>query len=98
MFLVILASACGGLRWALTQMLLKGTHGYRMGMDSPASSIFWLTPAMGVTLAILSIVVEGWYGLFFESRFFSSFGAGVSTLGYVVSPGVLAFVMVMSEF
>lgn len=98
MILVIVASACGGLRWALTQMLLKGSHGYRMGMDSPASSIFWLAPSMGLTLAVLSLVIEGWYSLFWESGFFSGFGKSMSTLGYVISPGVLAFIMVMSEF
>lgn len=97
MLLVLTASACGGLRWALTQVLLVGKRGREMGMDSPASGIYWLAPTMGLTLAILSIIIEGW-GQLFASKFFDSFGATLRTLVYVISPGVLAFIMVMSEF
>lgn len=100
MFLVLVASAFGGLRWALTQILLVGKSGKRMGMDSPASSVFWLAPTMGISLAVLSLIIEGWRDLFFGSgsRFFDGFAATGKTLLYVVSPGILAFVMVMSEF
>lgn len=100
MFLVILASSAGGLRWALTQLLLVGPAGKRMGMDTPASSIFWLAPTMAVSLAVLSFIIEGWGNIFWGSgaRFWDGFGVTLRTLLYVVSPGVLAFVMVMSEF
>ncbi|KAF8322169.1 TPT-domain-containing protein, partial [Clavulina sp. PMI_390] len=100
MFLVIAASAAGGLRWALTQILLVGKSGKRMGMDNPASSIFWLAPTMGVTLAILSLLIEGWGDLFWGkgSKFWVSVGTTFQTLVFLISPGVLAFVMVMSEF
>ena len=91
--LVITASALGGLRWGLAQLLLQNKT---LGLDNPAATIFWLSPSMAVTLAIISLVIEGWSAVF-SSDFFSSsqiFG----TLLYLTAPGVLAFCMVMSEF
>jgi solute carrier family 35 protein C2 len=97
MILVLSASAFGGLRWALTQKLLVGKHGREMGMDSPASSIYWLAPTMGASLAVLSMIVEGWVSLF-TSKFFNGLGTSLETTVFVVGPGVFAFTMVMSEF
>ena len=97
MLLVLSASACGGLRWALTQLLLVGKRGKEMGMDSPVASIYWLAPAMGLTLAILSIIIEGW-GALWRSRFFDGVWASTRTTGAILAPGVCAFVMVLSEF
>lgn len=94
---MLTASACGGLRWALTQLLLVGKKGKDMGMDSPVASIYWLAPSMGLTLAVLSLAIEGW-GALFASRFFDGVGATVKTIGAVLAPGVVAFVMVLSEF
>jgi solute carrier family 35 protein C2 len=97
MILVLTASAFGGLRWALTQKLLVGKHGREMGMDSPASSIYWLAPTMGVSLAVLSMIVDSWISLF-TSKFFDGFEKTLETTVFVVAPGVIAFTMVMSEF
>ncbi|KXN90131.1 hypothetical protein AN958_04621 [Leucoagaricus sp. SymC.cos] len=58
--LVISASAMGGLRWSLTQIMLKNK---KMGFDSPAATIYWLAPAMGVCLAIVSAAIESWVSL-----------------------------------
>ncbi|KAF8633645.1 hypothetical protein AX15_001331 [Amanita polypyramis BW_CC] len=91
--LVISASALGGLRWSLTQVLLRD----KMGFNNPASTIFWLAPAMGITLTIISLFVEHW-GELFKSKFFSTAGATMETSLYLVIPGVLAFCMVLSEF
>jgi len=97
MILVLTASAFGGLRWALTQKLLVGKHGREMGMDSPASSVYWLAPSMGLSLAVLSMTIEGWVTLF-RSKFFDGFETTLKTAMFVVTPGVVAFTMVMSEF
>ncbi|THH18176.1 hypothetical protein EW146_g2767 [Bondarzewia mesenterica] len=66
LILVLSASAAGGLRWSLTQLLLKNK---KMGLDNPAATIFWLSPVMGLTLAIISAVMDSWTTLF-KSHFF----------------------------
>ena len=92
--LVISASALGGLRWSLTQILLQNKE---MGMDNPAATIYWLSPSMGLTLAIVSIALEGWTTLF-HTKFFAGLGQILMTCLFLTAPGVIAFCMVLSEF
>ncbi|KAF8732377.1 hypothetical protein AX14_004456 [Amanita brunnescens Koide BX004] len=92
--MVTSASALGGLRWSLTQLLLRDK---RMGCNNPAATVFWLAPIMGITLAIVSIFVEQWDELF-RSKFFSSLGIILETSLYLSAPGVVAFGMILSEF
>lgn len=92
--LVMTASACSGLRWSLTQLLIRNKD---MGMDNPAATIFWLSPMMGLTLAVISIVWEGWRNVF-ATPFFDSLASTINTSLFIALPGVLAFCMVMSEF
>ena len=94
MLLVLLASALGGLRWALAQILLRDKE---LGMNNPAAVTYWLAPIMGITLMLLSGVIEG-FGVFWEETFFGGLLACVKTIGFIILPGVLAFVMVMSEY
>lgn len=91
--LVLSGSALGGLRWALTQVLLKNK---KMGMDNPAATIYWLAPIMGITLTIISAIVDRWSELV-GSRFFDSLGTTVRSCFFLTAPGVLAFLMVLSE-
>lgn len=91
--LVLSGSALGGLRWALTQVLLKNK---KLGMDNPAATIFWLSPIMGLTLSILSLILDRWSELV-GSRFFDSFGSSLRTCLFLTVPGVLAFCMILSE-
>ncbi|KAG7090947.1 hypothetical protein E1B28_010017 [Marasmius oreades] len=92
--LVISASGLGGLRWALTQLLLRNG---KMGFTNPVATIFWLSPSMGVILAVLSMIIESW-GSLFTSKFFETFWVALSTMLYLLAPGVVAFCMVLSEF
>jgi len=92
--LVLSASALGGLRWSLTQLLLKNK---KMGMDNPAATIYWLAPIMGLTLATISIVFDDWVTIF-HSKFFADISTTLSTALFLISPGVVAFLMVLSEF
>ncbi|KAI0645487.1 TPT-domain-containing protein [Trametes meyenii] len=92
--LVTSASALGGLRWSLTQLLLRNKD---MGMSNPAATLFWLAPIMGVTLAVTSALIDGW-GKVFSSHFFATPGEAFKTLFFLFCPGVLAFCMVLSEF
>lgn len=92
--LVMTASVCSGLRWSLTQLLMRDKN---MGMDSPAAAIFWLSPIMGITLAIISILWEGWDRVF-STPFFDSLASTIKTIMMLTLPGFLAFCMVMSEY
>lgn len=92
--LVISASALGGLRWSLTQLLLKDK---KMGMDNPASTIFWLAPSMALTLLPVSLAIENWPTLL-QTKFFQDPGHIASTAFYLSIPGLIAFFMVLSEF
>ena len=92
--LVLSASALGGFRWGMTQILLKDKH---LGFNNPAATVYWLTPAMGVTLAIVTAFIEGWLAIS-KSPFFADISKTLETSLYLISPGVVAFTMVLSEF
>jgi solute carrier family 35 protein C2 len=70
------ASAFGGLRWGLTEVLLRKEG---MGLTNPFASIFFLAPAQAVILIIIAGVVEG-YGTIFGSVFFIDFKEGLTTV------------------
>nr|XP_031857231.1 uncharacterized protein CI109_007350 [Kwoniella shandongensis]KAA5524303.1 hypothetical protein CI109_007350 [Kwoniella shandongensis] len=91
--MVFSASALGGLRWALTETVM---HKKSMGLSNPFATIFWLAPLMALTLAIVSMAIEGWFTVA-RSGFFDGFQA-IKTLGVILIPGGLAFAMVASEY
>jgi solute carrier family 35, member C2 len=92
--LVLSASALGGLRWSLTQMLIRDK---RSGMNHPVATIFWLAPIMGFTMALVSVFLESW-SEFLGSRFLNGPGAILRTTGLLIFPGVIAFAMVLTEY
>jgi len=94
LLLVLSASAFGGLRWSLSQLLLRNK---KMGLDNPAATIFWLSPTMGLTLAIISMLFDNWIEVF-RSSFFRGVWTTLITSLYLLAPGVVAFCMLMSEF
>ncbi|KAL0146246.1 triose-phosphate transporter family-domain-containing protein [Mucor lusitanicus] len=91
---VMAASAFGGLRWSLTEVLLRKES---MGLTNPFASIFFLAPSQAIILLIISAGVEGYFTIF-HSAFFATFGEGLHTIGIVLAGGSLAFCMIMSEF
>lgn len=92
--LLLMASFFSGLRWSLTQMLLRRNP----ATSNPFASLFFLTPIMFVTLFILAVPVEG----------FGPVKAGFDELGekrglflsilILLFPGSLAFLMTSAEF
>lgn len=92
--LLMVASLAAGLRWSLTQILLRRTP----ATSNPFSTLFFLTPVMFLTLFIIAIPVEGFSSLregfanLAESR-----GLFVGIL-ILLFPGVLAFCMTSAEF
>ncbi|KAI9321071.1 triose-phosphate transporter family-domain-containing protein [Dichotomocladium elegans] len=91
---VMSASACGGLRWALTEVLLRRES---LGLTNPFASIFFLAPAQAVVLLTLAAIVEG-YPTIFGSIFFVTLEEGINTSMIILAGGTLAFFMITSEF
>ncbi|KAG0361808.1 Triose-phosphate Transporter [Gamsiella multidivaricata] len=94
---VMLASVLGGLRWSLTQLLLEKTDTKSGSLANPISTIFFLSPIMGICLSIVAGIFEG-YSTIFGSVFFSTFSSALSTLGLLFLGGLFAFMMVLAEF
>ncbi|KAF9098460.1 Triose-phosphate Transporter [Mortierella sp. AD031] len=94
---VMLASVLGGLRWSLTQLLLERTDTKSGSLANPISTIFFLSPIMGICLCIVAGVFEG-FGNIFSSEFFQTFQSGLFTLGLLFLGGIFAFAMVLAEF
>ncbi|BFZ64066.1 hypothetical protein YB2330_005204 [Saitoella coloradoensis] len=91
--LVLTASALGGFRWSLTQILLKKNP----ATSNPFSTILFLAPVMFVTLIVSAVITEG------ISGFFTKMGEiwhekGILTIGILLLPGFLAFLMTVAEF
>jgi solute carrier family 35, member C2 len=90
-----IASALGGLRWSLTQILL---HKESLGMNNPFSTLFYIAPIMGITLATVSIFGEGWGTILASEEHFGTFAKTWKTMGLIILPGCLAFAMNVAEF
>lgn len=90
---LVLSSACmSGLRWALTQVLLKrNTH-----TKNPILTIFYISPSTCVTLVVIGSIVEGWQN-FVGAQIWTDKGI-LTTLMLLAIPGVLAFCMTILEF
>ena len=94
MMQVLTASCLSGLRWSLTQILLDKES---MGMNNPFATLFWLAPIMGISLALCSIFIEGWFTLF-TSEFFNGIHRIFTTMCVILLPGIIAFCMNTAEF
>ncbi|KAH0827327.1 triose-phosphate transporter family-domain-containing protein [Lanmaoa asiatica] len=92
--LVIFASVCSGLRWSLTQVAMQDKS---MGLNNPPNTIFWLSPATAISVAVISMAWEGWTKVF-STPFFATVASTTNTLLMLVAPGIVAFCMVMSEY
>ncbi|KAH8917411.1 TPT-domain-containing protein [Atractiella rhizophila] len=92
---VLTASALGGLRWSLTQILLDKES---MGMNNPFATLFFLAPIMGTVLAVISMFTEGWFTIFANEDAFGTLWKTIQTFALITVPGCLAFCMNVSEF
>ncbi|KAG7823522.1 hypothetical protein KL909_002919 [Ogataea angusta] len=90
--LVLLASCMSGLRWALTQIVLRGNRYTK----NPILTIFYLSPAMCVSLIVMGSQVEG-LGNFLGSQVWETYGI-LGTCLLLLFPGFLAFCMTLSQF
>lgn len=90
--LVLSAAMVSGLRWSVTQLLLKRNEYTK----NPILTIFYISPAMILFLLITAFAVEGWSN-FVSSPIWDVYGVfGVFVL--MIFPGFLAFMMTLCEF
>lgn len=97
-FFVLGAALFSGLRWSLTQLLLRGDqHLKRISThNDPVKTIMYIAPPMAVFLFLWGAISEGIVSfvkapLWKEKGFFG----GVVIMMF---PGLIAFLMTMSEF
>ena len=50
------ASATGGLRWVLTQLIMKKDS---LGLEHPLDTVFYVAPCMAFTLLPFAVIFEG---------------------------------------
>nr|KAJ3415195.1 Triose-phosphate Transporter [Polyrhizophydium stewartii] len=89
-----LATILSGLRWSLTNLLLKNTA---VGMSNPLATTMFLTPLVAVTLLGSFAILEG-FGTLASSPHVATLPGAMQIGGIVVSSGVVAFVLVILEF
>lgn len=90
---LVFTSACfSGLRWALTQLILKKNKRTK----NPILTIIYLSPGMAVILFLLGLKIEG-FTEFLLAPIWSIKGKILTTV-LILIPGILAFLMTISEF
>lgn len=91
--LQLMATALGGLRWAMTHVLLKGARDHRM---SPITATLYTSPTTAVCVLPVALLLEG-----------TSITAKISQLqqgeiwtifGTMIMVGSLVFVLLISEY
>lgn len=97
-FLLVLGAAMfSGLRWSLTQMLLRGTSSRAINTHhDPLRTIMYLSPVMGLSLLIMGGILEG-YSNAAHSPLWKQEGIFMGLI-ILITPGLLAFCMTLSEF
>ncbi|OWB83840.1 hypothetical protein B5S33_g2474 [[Candida] boidinii] len=90
--LVFLASCMSGLRWALTQIALRGNKYTK----NPILTIFYLSPAMAITLIFVGSYIEGFENFASSNIWIEKGVAG--TMFLLLVPGLFAFLMTLSQF
>lgn len=94
-FILIMSAAFfSGFRWSLTQILLLRNP----ATSNPFSSIFFLAPVMFVSLLVIALPAEGVHDLAAGFRVLSEAKGVPLSLGILLFPGFLAFLMTASEF
>ncbi|CAO1613569.1 unnamed protein product [Sympodiomycopsis kandeliae] len=92
---VLSASVMGGLKGAMTQLLLEKE---KLGLTNPISMILWICPIMGTLLLLSSPLIESWKDLFENEYFNSGLLSIFKIFLLLLLPGVLAFFMMLSEY
>eukprot|EP00035_Acanthoeca_spectabilis_P020261 m.431914 g.431914 ORF g.431914 m.431914 type:complete len:390 (+) comp17366_c0_seq1:173-1342(+) len=93
--LVMMASMFGGLRWVLTQVLLKSTS---FGLNGTIDTLYHVAPTMAMTLLPFALVAEGERITHSPMLFGGDADVAILTLLAILMGTVLAFFLTISEF
>lgn len=96
--LVTLASMFGGLRWVLTQILLKGDAGNDLGLNGTVDTLYYIAPCMAITLAPFALWNEAAALSDSQKLFHGTQDVAVMTVMSVLLGACLAFCLTLSEF
>lgn len=91
--LQLLAVALGGLRWAMTHVLLRGSPEHRM---SPLTATLYTSPTTAACVLPVAIVLEG--GRVLRSVAVLETGEFGIILGTMTLVGTLVFILLVSEY
>lgn len=94
-FLVFLAAMFGGLRWVLTQVLLKSND---IGLNGTVDTLYYVAPCMTITLLPFAIFAEGPKLIVSPMLFHASHDVAFMTIISVLLGACLAFCLTISEF
>ncbi|KAJ1945177.1 hypothetical protein FBU59_002385 [Linderina macrospora] len=92
---VMTSSAMSGLRWSLTQILLSQE---RFGMNNPVATMSKLTPIIGVSIMVFSLIIEHPFTEISKNKNMDTTQGTIMIVCLMMAGGVLAFSMVLSEF
>ncbi|KAI7871933.1 triose-phosphate transporter family-domain-containing protein [Mucor mucedo] len=92
--LVFVASIVSGLRWSMTQLLLKHEN---MGIGNPIATLYYLSPVMFITMLTLSLIFENPLHQFQHSKHFDTFSHIMESFGLMSIGGFLALAMTLAE-
>lgn len=97
-FLVLGAALFSGLRWSLTQLLLRSdAHLSKVSThNDPVRTIMYISPPMGIFLFLWGCLFEG-LPSFIAAPLWKEKGAFAGVIIMMI-PGVIAFLMTLSEF
>jgi solute carrier family 35 protein C2 len=95
--LVIIAAALSGLRWTLTQMLMRGAAADGTGLSHPLVLLRHVLPVMAVAAGVASLLLEQLRTLP-SSPYFNTPAHVMATTALLVAAACLAFGMSMAEF
>ncbi|KAI7904336.1 triose-phosphate transporter family-domain-containing protein [Cokeromyces recurvatus] len=92
--LVLIASIISGLRWSMTQLLLKHEN---IGISNPIATLYYLSPVMFMTMMTLSLIFEHPFDQSQDSNHFDTFAHIIELFGLMSIGGFLAFAMILAE-
>ena len=90
--LVLISSCMSGLRWALTQIMLKRNKHTK----NPILTMLYVSPGMFIFLLIVGIIVEGFKN-FLNADIWLNKGTLITVI-LIIIPGFLAFLMTIAEY
>eukprot|EP00040_Diaphanoeca_grandis_P016336 m.84250 g.84250 ORF g.84250 m.84250 type:complete len:378 (+) comp25727_c0_seq1:172-1305(+) len=93
--LVLIASMFGGLRWVLTQILLKQSD---IGLNGTVDSLYYVAPCMAISLLPFAVFKEGHALIHSDLLFAAPPDIAFLTSAYIFAGAALAFFLTLSEF